>query len=616
MDEGPPTSRWQGAPQPSATLVATLSRDSARLLRMGRAPVVGEFQWYWRCAPLHGADLADGAPVLALRPIVLDHFGRSRKTVPGATVNLDALIPREDFALAGDEVAPSLSVSQTLSVGDLEGGKVLSGVLRKPDFQRETAAWGPDKVAGLVKSFVNEDLIPSIILWRSQRSGNIFVIDGAHRLSALKAWVLDDYGDKSRSIEFFADLIPDEQARAADRTRRLIEVQVGSYQSLKTAILNPDLTPPEKLRLAKQVAVGAIQVQWVTGDASKAEQSFLTINQEAAYIDKTELAMLKARRKPNALATRAFIRAGTGHKYWSTFDAKTQNQIEALAREVYNALFRPTLETPIKTTDLPVAGRGYSAGSVSMVFELVNYLNKVRADSVDAIPDDEDGSATIRFMREVKKAAQLISGQYPGSLGLSPVVYFYSATGRFQPTAFLAAIAFARELADKKRLNKFTGGRSRFEDFLVQHRNFINQVVRKYGSSRRGLEPLLNLYRLVYEGIAADGTDDHIVATLKEHPQLSFLSDESEVPTTGARFSNETKSSAYLRQAIESELRCGICHARLHTKSISIDHKERQEDGGLGSADNAQLSHPYCNSGYKESEVSRARAASKANRQS
>ena len=89
--------------------------------------------------------------------------------------------------------------------------------LRKPDFQRETAHWSPDKVVELVRSFVDADLIPAVILW--QAGSFSFVIDGAHRLSALIAWVLDDYGDQKRSLEFFGGRISEEQRRVAERTR-------------------------------------------------------------------------------------------------------------------------------------------------------------------------------------------------------------------------------------------------------------------------------------------------------------------------------------------------------------------------------------------------------------
>jgi hypothetical protein len=81
--------------------------------------------------------------------------------------------------------------------------------LRKPDFQRETSNWTPQKIVDLVAAFLDGDLIPAIILWRSCHY--VFVIDGAHRPSALLAWIYDDYGDKSRSINYFQNQVPEEQ---------------------------------------------------------------------------------------------------------------------------------------------------------------------------------------------------------------------------------------------------------------------------------------------------------------------------------------------------------------------------------------------------------------------
>src|ERR1700688_1904579 len=92
-----------------------------------------------------------------------------------------------------------------------------AGDLRKPDFQRETAQWTPAKVGDLIRSFLDADLIPAIILWRAGAS--IFVIDGAHRLSAMLAWILDDYGDRKRSIDHAGGYVTEEQKRVAERTR-------------------------------------------------------------------------------------------------------------------------------------------------------------------------------------------------------------------------------------------------------------------------------------------------------------------------------------------------------------------------------------------------------------
>ncbi|MBH8564682.1 HNH endonuclease [Nostoc sp. CENA67] len=42
-----------------------------------------------------------------------------------------------------------------------------------------------------------------------------------------------------------------------------------------------------------------------------------------------------------------------------------------------------------------------------------------------------------------------------------------------------------------------------------------------------------------------------------------------------------------------------ICGASLHINSISVDHIKRKVDGGLGTLDNAQLTHPFCNTTVK-----------------
>lgn len=132
-------------------------------------------------------------------------------------VNLDALIPREDFEVTTD--ANPARLVDTIAIRELEGSAFFYNTLRKPDFQRETADWEPKKVCEFVLSFLEGDLIPAIILWNS--GSNNFVIDGAHRLSALVAWVNDDYGDKKISRDFFEDRIPDEQVDVAEQTRKL-----------------------------------------------------------------------------------------------------------------------------------------------------------------------------------------------------------------------------------------------------------------------------------------------------------------------------------------------------------------------------------------------------------
>ena len=115
-------------------------------------------------------------------------------------VNLDAMIAREDFATAEGDASSFENVS-TISIREFTKGGLIGPSLRKPDFQRETNHWSPEQVVSLLDCFVNGDLIPSVILWQSPT--HLFVIDGGHRLSVLRAWIEDDYGDGHISQPYF-----------------------------------------------------------------------------------------------------------------------------------------------------------------------------------------------------------------------------------------------------------------------------------------------------------------------------------------------------------------------------------------------------------------------------
>jgi hypothetical protein len=144
-------------------------------------------------------------------------------------VILDAMIRREDFAreLKG---AAAPRIGTELKLGDLLPTSAIRRQLRKPEFQRETNHWTPPQVLKFLTSFVDGGVIPSIILWRS--TNFVFVIDGAHRLSALCAWIADDYGDGTESKNFYSDAISIEQKKIAARTRAIIKKEIGLYADL------------------------------------------------------------------------------------------------------------------------------------------------------------------------------------------------------------------------------------------------------------------------------------------------------------------------------------------------------------------------------------------------
>jgi len=509
-------------------------------------------------------------------------------------VNLDALIPREDFEVIAEQ--PNSQPIQTIQIRDLERETFFYNAIRKPDFQRETNEWGIGHISDFIKSFLDGDLIPAIILW--QGGGNIFVIDGSHRLSSLAAWVQDDYGDGLISKRFYSGVIPPEQVKAAEKIRKLVKQLIGSYQEHKDAILHTDQFNADIVARARRLASLAIQLQWVKGDASKAEASFFKINQHAVPIDKTELILLQSRNKPNSLTARAIVRAGTGHKYWSRFSDEVQTEIETLAREINELLFTPELRTPIKTLDLPVAGRGYSSQTLPLVFDFVNIANGVGSQQ---IIDDSDGRETILFLKNCLKILCRITGVHPSSLGLHPIVYFYSSTGRYQPTSFFAVVSLVKELEKTGQLKAYISIRQTLEDFLLKFKMLPLQVVYKYGSGMKGYLPTKDLLIFVISNMINGKNEDVIIKMLSKDKKFSYLKPYEVVDgeSSSASFNTDTKSAAFLRDALKDPLRCKICGGLIHFNSISIDHIQRKKDGGLGTTDNAQLAHPYCNTTVK-----------------
>lgn len=505
---------------------------------------------------------------------------------------MDALIQREDFAVDG---GPGVQKpGDTLKVSELiKGESFFYSSLRKPDFQRETADWDKAKISSFIKSFIDGDLIPSIILW--QAGQYVFVIDGAHRLSALIAWVNNDYGDGFISQAFFDHEIDNEQKRLADQTKRHVDKDVGSYLSFMTAVKNPEQAHPDLLANANRLGFLSLQLQWVSGNAEKAETSFFTINQKATPISETEIALLKARKKPYAMASRAILRSGSGHKYWDMFDPAVQAEIESLAKAVNENLFTPEIKNPVKTLDLPLAGKGYSSRTLPLIFDLVKLSNNV---SEKVVNEDENGDETIYYLKATNKIVRRFTTTHTSSLGLHPAVYFYSEKGRYQPTAFMAWIEIVKELDQNNKFNEFTGLREQMEEVLIRYKYFTNQVTLKYGSGLKGYKQLKEVYDHMYS-LALGKTDiEETAIKLKEkfpYLNVEFKGDES----SASNFNSNTKSEVFLKSALKTANKCSICDGYIHLKSITIDHIDRKEDGGIGVESNGQLTHPYCNSTYK-----------------
>ena len=521
------------------------------------------------------------------------------------TVNLDALIRREDFA--SEATRSGGSPRQTISLSDLGANGFFRNSLRKPDFQRETTHWSPATVYDLILAFLQGDLIPAVILW--ERGDEIFVIDGAHRLSALIAWICDDYGDREHSNSMFGSGLTDEQRRIADRTRKLIYKDIGTYAEF-FGLLGQTVPDPIKAGYLNAIGKNAVQIQWVTAATTKAaEDSFFKINQAAQPIDPVERRILQSRTAPNAIAARCIARGGRGHKYWAAFDSARQKQIEELGASIWDILYKPPHSPPITSTDLPIAGQGYNA--LPFVYTLVSLTNGLKIPNSLTnktierdLPTDETGEDTIAFQENVKKRLRLVSTNHAGSLGFHPLIYYYARSGLFLSNAFLASLEFSKRLDNENRKDDFTRVRRQFEEYLHENKLFVTLTVSRLGSGARSLDRIASLYWSIFEGMNQGHSDSELFQSFVERDEFVHLRQsqmpsptfDSNVSKRGA--SRQSKSASFIRTALENSTKCHICGGAIHSNAVTFDHVARAEDGGDNRSANLQLSHPYCNSGF------------------
>lgn len=514
-------------------------------------------------------------------------------------VNLDAMIKREDFA-ATDVEAANFETVTTISLRDFTTGGLLGPSLRKPDFQRETNHWVPEQVVSLLECFVNGDLIPSVILWQSPTY--LFVIDGGHRLSVLRAWVEDDYGDGPTSQTFFGYQISVDQRRIAIKTREMVAEKIGTWAHYQARSANQDLDPPERRRLNAVISRG-LPIQWVRGDADKAESSFFKINTKGTPLDDVEELLLRSRHKPVPIAARAIIRAGKGHRYWSAFPAATAQRIEAAATSLHASLFDPEINTPIKTLDLPLGGPKGLRTALQVLIEIILIAIRDQQGSpngVTDLDDDPDGQATVDVLDKTLALIRRITGNDGGSLGLHPAVYFYGPTGRHSGAMFMGTVTLiAEKLAnnDKGFFKKFSSIRSKLETILVDHKDLIATILQKNVSGRR-----VDRYaKLLDQTIGALSAGNEVA----DSDLVKFAGLDGKILSGGTlgapkKFSDDAKSQVFIQTALATSVKCPICAGYLDTvKSVSYDHVQRAQDGGVATAKNLQLTHPYCNQSVK-----------------
>jgi Protein of unknown function DUF262/HNH endonuclease len=513
----------------------------------------------------------------------------------GNRVNLDAMIPREDFAIEENPHTTDDHITE-FPLTYLDANSSILKLLRKPDFQRETNHWTPFQISSFIESFLDNEVIPSLIFWDS--ASFIFVLDGGHRLSALRAWIEDDYGDKTVSSDFYkGQEMSEDQKRVAKRTRTLVEQKVGRYSDLCKLVDSPATDLPSKR--AKTLFKRRLILQWVKGSPEVAESSFYKINSLGTPLDVTERMLIENRRKPIAIAARLILRAGSGHKYWSSFKSETAREKSVtLGKQLHDLLFEPESDEPLKTVDVPLGGSVSPIDALSLLIDFLTLAanREVVAKTIDKYDDDKTGDATVQVLGNSLEVLGRITGNSTGSLGLHTAVYFYNDKGKHSKFLFLGVVAL---IADKLRNNdsyffkKFTKVRPQVEDFLIENKSLIGIILQNLGKNQR-IPKIKDLFEfLVSEAMTGAPLEvEKVVARLGLTGRILDV----RAIQTSPNVTDETKNTVMIKTAITVAPKCPLCHGRLEpNKSVSYDHILDKKNDGTGDVGNIQLAHLYCN---------------------
>ena len=247
---------------------------------------------------------------------------------------------------------------------------------------------------------------------------------------------------------------------------------------------------------------------------------------------------------------------------------------------------------------MPIAGKAYSGQTLPLVLDFIHIVNEVNEEEILA---DEDGNITGEYLKKCKQVAQRINSSHPSSLGLHPIVYFYSANGRHKPASFYAVVSLMMELDRKNRFKEFIKVRESFESIILKYDYIVQQIVRRYRGAPKSFPHVKDYYLLLIDKLLVCKKEDDVIKAILEDPRFSYIGKipPEEIVVYGKDFTNETKSEVYIRDALTSALKCKICRGLIHKNSISIDHITRKQNGGMGVPENAQLTHPYCNTTVK-----------------
>jgi hypothetical protein len=509
--------------------------------------------------------------------------------------------------------------------------------LRKPDFQRATWAWTPEDCVSLLESVVNRQVVPSIIMWKSP-DGLEYILDGGHRISAILAWLKDDWGEEA--ADNFED--PDEAEairRTAHEVRNLVKARVGLVSEYQDAdrqiqtLTREGKAPKDHLAersfkrglFYQSLRMGEIwfDVLWVHGDYGIAEQSFLKINKSGKRLSDWETKLIENRNSSFARVIMSISNPESVPYYWPDeipdgldqplLDQKRKAIIED-ARRLQVVWFEPKFQRPPRSLTQPLM---VAPGEKKpyYVAELLTVLEGFRGQLSETEKLlQRDSNATPREILEnghrlTSRAVELFEhlvGSSPKSLEVVPALYFYTPAGLHIRSLLYGFIYWLLGGNDDEILTRktiFSAYRGAFEEVLIEKKEeVISTIGRKAGSgpevtwrTAKFFQELMKLLETLHGETQSKKFKDDFA----KFESLSGKSSRTAPvgnEVASRTFSAKQKAEKILQSFLENAVRCEICGGLLDPgRSVQHDHITPWSEGGRTSSENQRLTHPFCN---------------------
>lgn len=506
--------------------------------------------------------------------------------------------------------------------------------LKKPDFQRETNAWTPYQCKEFIESVFLGQIIPSIILWKSPETSMTYILDGAHRLSVIRAWMTNDWGDKAGIYYERRDI--DQIKVIATDVRNLINASVGSFDDFRNSynelqrLIKESKAPKKEMsdKAFKQASFysevigsnSSLYAQWETGDYNSAEQSFLRINRQGQPLDPWEATLIEYRKGSYSRTIMHIANGGENGHFWPNENLndnqkETVSKFAGISKLIYEKLFVPSFNLPIRELTVPIlVAPAYFQKHVYLL-ELIpllvwNAIDPEYEDQIKLLKEDYQSSteevinnANAIFQTLNSKLAHLASNSNDSlSLSLVPLIYWYNHRGQFVRSllyGFIYWIFSGTEKEIKNRKIIFSAYRDKVEYILFEYKQEIAALAALSGAGLKATRSIALFF-------------DQLLLFLSENKNLNLndiILDEKVLQLTlqkrkdkssakpGRNFTKRDQSQSNIIELFESSIRCHICGGIVNLKfgGIQYDHVKEYKMVKETDPQNMRPTHPFCN---------------------